>query len=81
MNSPGYISPETAISSLSQPISTIQAHTTQLLDTDINHMIVNTPAPMSSQMPDPPSYQESQAESREEQHRRLASNATSGTRK
>jgi len=74
----GYRSPETAVPSPSQPISAVQAHTTPL-DTDINRMIVTTHAPMSSPMPEPPSYLASQAESREEQLRRAASNATAGT--
>jgi hypothetical protein len=55
-------SPETASPSLSQPISAVQAHTRQPFDTDINRMIVTTPPPMSSQMPEPPSYMASQAE-------------------
>ena len=79
INPPGYRSLETAIPSPSQLISAVQAHTTQPLDTDINRMIVTTPAPMSSQMPEPPSYMASQAETREEQLRRAASNATAGT--
>jgi hypothetical protein len=71
----GYKSPDTAIPSPPLPISAVQAHTTQPLDTDINRMIVATPAPM----PEPPSYFASQVESREEQLRRAVSNATART--
>jgi len=67
INPLGYTPPETAIPSKSQPISGVQARTTQPLDTDINRMIGTTPAPTSSQMPAPPSYMASQAESWEEQ--------------
>ena len=80
INPPGYRSPEVAIPSLSKPISTVRAHTTQPPNADINRMMVTTPSPMTSQMPDPPSYKESQAESQEEQPRRLARIATSRTR-
>ncbi len=81
INPPGYTSPEAIIpSTLSQPIPAVQAHTTQPFSTHINRMIVTTPDPMGSPMPEPPSYVMSQAETQEEQLRRAASNATAGTR-
>ena len=78
INPPGYASPEAT--NPPQPISAVQTHTVQPFNADINRMIVTTPDPMSSRMPDPPSYVASQEETREEQLRRTASNATAGTR-
>ena len=78
INPPGYTSPEATNSP--QPLSAVQSHTVQPFNPDINRMIVTTPDPMSSRMPEPPSYVVSQAETREEQLRRTASNATAGTR-
>ena len=78
INPPGYTSPEAT--NPPQSISAVQTHTVQPFNADINRMIVTTPDPMSSRMPDPPSYVASQEETREEQLRRTASNATAGTR-
>jgi hypothetical protein len=76
---PGYISPEAAIPPLAQPDSAIQAHISQPFNNDINRMVAATPAPMGPQLPEPPSYMASQAESREEQLWRAVSSATAGT--
>jgi hypothetical protein len=62
INPPGYRSLKNASPSLSQPISAVQAHTTQPLDTNINRRIVTTPPLVSFQVPEPPSYMASQAE-------------------
>jgi hypothetical protein len=80
INPPGYRSLETAIPSLSQAISAVQAQTTHPLDIDTNRTTVTTPLLVSFQMPEPPSYIASQAERWEEQVRRAGSNVTAGHR-
>jgi hypothetical protein len=66
INPPGYTPPETTIPSpVPQPNPAIQAHMTRPLNTDVNRMIVATPAPTSPETPDLPSYMASQAESRQ----------------
>lgn len=77
INPPGYASSD--VTNNSQPISAVQGHTAQPFNIDFNRMMVTTPDPMRSRMPDPPSYVVSQAETREDQLRRAASNATAGT--
>jgi len=80
INPPGYTPPEAAIASpLPQPNPAIQAHMTRPFNTDVNRMMVATPAPRSPETPDLPSYMASQAESWEERLRRAASVATAGT--
>ena len=84
MNPPGYTPPETSIPSpLPQPNPAIQAHMTphiiRPLNTELNRMIVATPAPTSPETLDLPSYMASQAESRGEQLRQAADIATTGT--
>ena len=85
INPPGYTPPETAIPSpLPQPNPAIQAHMTAPMtrpfNTDVNRMIVATPAPLNPETPILPSYLASQAESREEQLRQAASISTAGIR-
>ncbi len=84
INPPGYTPPETAIPSpLPQPNPAIQAHMTTPMtrpfDTDVNRMIVATPAPLSPETPVLPSYLASQAESRGEQLRQAAGIATASS--